>query len=133
MDRTPTKSPLILEVATAAFICFLILVFVFISANCASAQERPKRLSGAQTALVIGSALDGLTTEIALRGPGFKEGNPVLGSSMPQRIAIKAAGTAGLVWMVGKVAPRHPRLAKAIGFGGGVFFGGVAVHNWRLQ
>ena len=88
----------------------------------------------AQTsALVLGNVADLVSTEIAIaRGDGrVREANPIMGQHVAQRVVVKAAGTAAQVWLVRKLEPHHPRAAKALGYGIGTFFGGVAIWNLR--
>jgi hypothetical protein len=93
----------------------------------ASAQTAPK---GPQAVIIAGNVLDAVSTEIALQRPGLREGNAVLGQSPARRLALKAAGTAAQVWIVRVVGRRHPRAAKIVGYGAGVFLGGVSAWNF---
>jgi hypothetical protein len=87
---------------------------------------------GAVGAIVLGNVADIVSTEIALQRPGLREGNPVLGQSATQRIAVKAAGTAVQVWIVRKLdRSGHPKLARVVGYSAGAALTGVAWHNWR--
>lgn len=79
--------------------------------------------------VVIGNFSDLASTELALRDPRLREGNPIMGQHRAQRIVLKAAGTAAQVWIVGKIGKEHPKLAKCVGFSAGAFFGGVTVWN----
>lgn len=101
----------------------LMLAAVLLVPGLASAQAGP------QAAIIAGNVLDVVSTEIALQRPGLREANPILGQSMPRRLAIKAAGTAAQVWVVRKMGKEHPKAAKVFGYAIGAWFGGVAVWN----
>lgn len=100
-----------------------VLALVLLVPGMASAQAGP------QAAIITGNVLDAVSTEIALQRPGLREANPILGQSMPRRLAIKAAGTAAQVWVVRRMGKEHPKAAKVFGYAIGAWFGGVAVWN----
>lgn len=91
--------------------------------------------SGPQMVLVIGSSLDAASTIYALKtNPRAHEANVLLAQGGTAGfLAGKLATTAGLTWAVGKLAPKHPRIAKVIGYGGGVALSGLAVRNVRVS
>ena len=89
-------------------------------------------LSHAQTVpIVIGNLADLVSTEIVIAQGHAREANPIMGSSTLQRVAVKAAGTAVQVWLVKQLEPRHPRMAKVIGYSVGGSMSLLAVHNLR--
>lgn len=100
----------------AALLCLLLPVV-------ASAQ------SGPQAAIIIGNVADAMSTEIVIAQGRGREGNPIMGQSTGQRVAVKAAATAVQVWIVRRVGKRHPVAAKVIGYSFGSFLGGVTVWN----
>lgn len=66
-------------------------------------------------------AADTVTTEIALRRPGYVELNPVLGDSRARRVAVSwsVRGAAYIVFR--RVGRKHPRLANVgLALGAGV-------------
>lgn len=88
----------------------------------------------AQTApIIVGNALDLVSTEVVIaRGVG-REANPLVGNHVAQRVAVKAAGTALQVFLVKKIEQRgHPKLAKVVGYSAGAFYGVVAARNLRV-
>jgi hypothetical protein len=82
--------------------------------------------------IIAANVADLVSTEIAVQRANVAESNPIMGQSSAQRIAVKAAGTALQVWMVRKLEPRHPKIAKGVGVGAAVLFGGVTIHNLRV-
>ena len=89
-------------------------------------------LSHAQTVpIVIGNLADLVSTEIVIAQGHAREANPIMGSSTLQRVAVKAAGTAVQVWLVKQLEPRHPRMAKVIGYSVGGSLSLLAIHNLR--
>ncbi len=109
---------------------WLMLVVALLCAAPASAQSLAPSL-----ALIGGSTADLLTTLAALRTvSGAREANPLLAhGGTVGLVAVKAGVTGVLVYGLRRLAPRHPRWAQAIGFGGGAVLAGVAVRNARLQ
>ncbi len=79
-------------------------------------------------ALVGGQAADLLTTKAALKRPGTREANPIMGG-MKQQMLIKSAGTIGEILAMRAMGKNHPKLAKAIGYAGGSIGAIVAAHN----
>jgi hypothetical protein len=63
---------------------------------------------------------------------GAVESNPLLGKrpSAAKLVAAKLP-MVGVGWLLAKIAPGHPKLAKGLAYGiGGVGFG-LAIHNLR--
>ena len=108
------------------------IVLLLLLPSLASAQSQVN-LKPAQTAIILGNVADIVSTELALQRGGVHEGNAILSQRMTQRIALKAAGTAAQVWIVGRLGKEHPRLAKVVGYSAGAFFGGVTIHNLRVS
>lgn len=98
----------------------------------ALAQAQTGRAPDALGAILIGNALDALSTEIALQRPGVREGNPVMGQSMPQRLIVKTLSTSAMVYLTKRLARRHPTRARVIGYGISAVMSAVAVHNFRM-
>lgn len=113
------------ELKAAGPMTALLFVLALLVPGMASAQTPV----GPQAAIITGNVLDAVSTEIALQRPGLREANPILGQSMPRRLAIKAAGTAAQVWVVRRMGKEHPKAAKVFGYAIGAWFGGVAVWN----
>lgn len=88
-------------------------------------------LSFSQWTLIAGSALDGVSTLYALSvNPRAKEVNPALNWGGRTSVVIgKLATTSALTWAITKLQPTHPRIAKAIGFGGGIGLSALAARN----
>jgi len=82
-------------------------------------------------AIMIGNALDSVSTEIALRQPGLRETNP-LGQSMTRRMALKAVTNVAEVWLVRKIGKQHPTAAKWFGYSIGAVTAGIAARNYRI-
>lgn len=96
-----------------------------------AADRRFQRVS--TWALIAASTADMVSTEFALSQGGNYEANPLMGnSSRFQRIAVKAAGTAFLVWWTNRAKTEHSRTASwaRLAVAGG--FSALAVHNTRL-
>lgn len=90
--------------------------------------------SGPQTALILGSSVDAASTLYALQNPKAHEANPILAhGGTVGFLAGKVATTAGLTWAIQKMAPKHPKVAKVIGYGGGAVLGGLAARNVVLS
>lgn len=108
---------------SAARVVLLALV-VLCGAGEASAQTWP---------VIVGNAADLVSTEIVLASMGdrVREGNPILGQHVVQRVAVKAAGTALQVWLVKKLERRSPKAAKIASYSVGIWCGGVTVWNVR--
>jgi hypothetical protein len=89
------------------------------------------RAQGPQTALVIGSALDAGSTIYALRtNPRAYEANPILAHGGTVGVlAGKVATTAALTWAISRLAPTHPKVARWVGYGGGIALAGLAARN----
>ena len=99
----------------------------------ALAQAQPTgRAPDAIGAILLGNALDALSTEIALQRPGVREGNHILGQSMPRRLMVKSLGTAVQVYLTRKIATRHPTVARVLGYSIGGALSAVAVRNFRM-
>ena len=99
----------------------------------ALAQAQPSgRAQDAIGAILLGNALDALSTEIALQRPGVREGNPFMGQSMPQRLIVKTLTTAATVYLTRTLAKRHPTVARVLGYSIGGALSAVAVHNFRM-
>ena len=107
-------------------VCLFVLALLLPSL--ASAQSQVN-LKPAQTAIILGNVADIVSTELALQRGGVHEGNAIMSQRLPQRIAVKAAGTVFQVWMVRQIGKDHPRLAKVVGYSAGAFFGGVTLWN----
>src|SRR5262245_33482299 len=110
-----------MKIAIASLLLLLLPVL-------AHAQSKP------QIAVAIGSSLDAASTVYVLKTtPRAYETNPIMGSNVGSFVAFKAAGTAAFVWWIGKIEPKHPKLAKALGYGSGAFFSGLAARNLRMK
>ncbi len=107
----------------------LTLFFAVLLPALASAQSLHKPLG----ALILGNALDLASTEVALHNPALREANPVMGQSSAQRVALKAGAVSAEVWLLKKLAPRHPKIAAGLGYSFGAVTTAIAAHNWRLR
>ena len=86
----------------------------------------------AQTsALITANVLDVASTEYAI-SHGAVEMNPIMGQTTAQRVVVKGLSTAAQVWLVKRLSPRHPKLAKGLGYGLSALLVGVAGHNLRV-
>lgn len=109
----------------------LVLLLALLVPGLASAQTfKHGAPLGPQVAVIVGNALDTVSTEIALQRPGVREANPVLGQSTTRRLALKAAGTAAQVWLVRSIGRKHPKVAKVAGYSIGAALGGVSIWNF---
>lgn len=105
------------------FSAVVALLFVLLLGGSASAQT---------TTIIVGNLADAVTTEIAIASGAGREGNPVMGATMAQRVAVKAASTAATVWLVKKLERRHPKAARVFGYAVGITLSAVAIHNARV-
>lgn len=126
----------IIEVTDEGYVRLLIPAFVLcvslLLPSLAFGQSQVN-LKPAQAAIILGNLGDAISTELALQRGGVREGSVVMSQRMTQRLALKAAGTAAQVWIVGRIGKEHPKLAKVVGFSAGAFFGGVTIHNVRVS
>lgn len=83
-------------------------------------------------ASALGDGLDALTTVQAIRSGRGREANPILGRGLPMQMAVKAAGSVGILWALRRIARDHPTLAKIIGYGNGIGKGALAVRNTQV-
>ena len=100
----------------------LMLALLCLSAISASAQT---------SVLVTANVLDVVSTEYAVRH-GAVEMNPIMGQTTAQRVLVKSLSAAAQVWLVKRLSPRHPKLAKGLGYGMSALLVGVAGHNLRV-
>lgn len=105
----------------------LVLAFVILSASPSFAQS----LKLPTVAFIAAQAADLHSTHVALAA-GAHEENPVMNTSNAGRIAVKAAGSAGVVFLSRKLAKRHPKAAVLFLVSGTVVTSAVAVHNYRI-
>ena len=110
----------------------LLLCAVLLTPVLAQAQPSSGRAPDALGAIVIGNALDALSTEIALQRPGVHAVNPILGQSLPRRLMVKSLGTVATVYLTRTFAKRHPTVARVLGYSIGGALSVVAVHNVRM-
>lgn len=81
----------------------------------------------------------GLDIASMLTSHGNYEQNPVLVGlngrvPLPGIVGIGAGIEVGVVWALNKaIAPRHPRLAKALAYGAAGLHGSLAVKNWSQR
>jgi hypothetical protein len=101
------------------------------AAETAEAPRRPQGIGmGPYAALAGGSLADGISTVAALKRPGTVEANPLLKGGTAEMAAVKGGSTAALLWAMRELVKNgHPKVAKAIGYGGGAVLGGLAAHN----
>ncbi len=107
----------------------LLLILLLAWSAPATAQTAPT------AALVAGSTLDLATSVRALQQPNTREANPFLAhGGTAGLVAGKVATTAGLVWVMHRLATSgHATAAKVIGFGGGALLTSIAIRNERLR
>jgi hypothetical protein len=60
------------------------------------------------------------------------EGNPLMDSGTGTQIAIKAAGTATVVFLAHRLQRHHPKLAKGLLWTGAGLTAGIAANNYRI-
>lgn len=90
-------------------------------------------ISTAQTApIVFGNVVDAISTEYVLAHAHAREWNPIMGQQVARRIAVKTIGTVAEAWLVQRIARRHPKVAKGLGYGFGIAYSSVAVYNLRV-
>ena len=114
----------------AAIVCAVLAVIVFGLATTARCQERTS-MRLALTAMGVGQGLDTVSTIQALNR-GAVETNPLLGArpSAAKLIAAKLP-MIGVGWLLTKVHPRHPKIAKGTAYVIGAVGAGLAIHNAR--
>ena len=111
---------------------FLALVVLGLTASVLHAQDRIG--PAPSVVLTLGSSIDLATSLSAIHSGRGKEGNPFLAHiGTPGLVAWKAGATTGMLVLLRKLAAEgHPKLAKTIGYVGGVALGGLGVHNARV-
>jgi hypothetical protein len=79
--------------------------------------------------MAAGQGLD-LATTVAALNRGAVESNPLLGKRpSAAKLVVAKLPMVGVGWLLTKLAPRHPKLAKGTAYViGGVGFG-LAIHN----
>ena len=87
---------------------------------------------GPYVASALGDLADAVTTVGALRRPNVREGNPLMGNSLPRLLALKGAGSVGFLLALRQVAKYHPTLAKWLGYGNGIGKGVIAARNTQV-
>lgn len=95
----------------------------------------PGSLSPLSLAMLIGgNGLDAGSTIYALRQPGIREANPLLGShpGTGTVLAAKVGGTAAEWLLLRLLAKKHPKLANGLAKGIGGAMAGIGVNNLRL-
>ena len=111
----------------------LLTVALLVAALPCAAQERSQTgLRLAQGVFLTAQVGDLVSTHIAVQRPGIVEGNALMGQSEAQRIALKAAGTAGILWLTSKLATHHPRVATVTLYALSGSLGAVAIHNFTI-
>ena len=106
----------------ACLIGFLICVSLLI-AGC-SVKHQQITFAGVQGADLVSTAY--------AESRGASEGNPVMRGSWAQRIALKSASTALVVWATSKVAKEHQQVAKVVLVTLTAVIAGVAINNVRV-
>lgn len=81
--------------------------------------------------LILSSAGDAVSTELALSRPGIVESNPWM-QSTEIRIGAKIAGTAFLWWLTEWLHRRNPRIAWAVRIAAVAAFSYATQSNFRL-
>jgi hypothetical protein len=114
----------------AALIFVLAGAVVLILASQVECQERPG-MKVALAAMAIGQGLDTASTLHAL-SRGAVEANPIYGArpSAAKLIAGKLP-MIGVGYLLTKIAPRHPKLARGLAYTIGGVGAGLAIHNAR--
>ncbi len=112
--------PINLTTAVALLLCLLLPI---------SASAGPLTLPA--LGLITMQAADLVSTERALSRPGAYEVNPI-GQSTGTRLAMKAATTAGTLYLASKLGTNHPRLAQCFVYGVSAVIGAVALHNAQI-
>lgn len=65
--------------------------------------------------------------------PNAREVNPALNWGGRTSVVIgKLGSTAALTWAITKLQATHPRIAKVIGFGGGIGLSALAARNLQM-
>lgn len=82
-------------------------------------------------ALTAANIADAASTIAALKQPGTREGNPLLGDhpSVGKVLAVKGATTAAQLLVLTKLGKKHPKVANGIAKGLSAVVGAVAVSN----
>jgi hypothetical protein len=88
------------------------------------------------TLVYVGGATLDVWSTVDCLGAGCIERNPTLAWLQPAgpgvMLTVGEAVDAAMLWAVHRwVAPRHPKLARGLLFGGGGVRAGIAAHNWR--
>lgn len=85
-------------------------------------------------ALLAGSGADLTTTLYTLKNiSGTSEANPVLSHGTGELVVVKLASTAVLAWAMKRFDDSgHHTVARVLGFGAGVGFAGLAIHNMKV-
>ena len=78
------------------------------------------------------NVVDLISTEQAVRLPGAREWNPLLGQTTTQRVIVKSIGTGVQVWLLHKIGKRHPKAARIVAYSTSAVITSAAIHNWRL-
>lgn len=81
--------------------------------------------------LILGSSADLSSTMYALNN-GAREANPIMTGSTAKMVAIKAGGTAGIIYLVNKLKKNKPKTANIVSCSIGAGFGAIAVHNIQV-
>ena len=99
----------LLGVAVTCLVLFVVLLFLFLSVNCASTSTG-KRLNVA----VVGAAISDLASTEYAKAHGAHEANPVIGASVLRHTALKFAGVGGVIAAAGLLDRTHPRWAQVV-------------------
>ncbi len=81
--------------------------------------------------LILSSAGDAVSTELALSRPGIRETNPLM-QITEIRVGAKIAGTAFVWWITEWLHRRHPRIAWVVRVVGVTAFSYATQNNLRL-
>lgn len=100
------------------------------------ASKNPSKMSAGfvipATLLATLQGLDVHSTHQALTSGYGREGNPWTDVSTGQLIAMKAAVTAGAVFLTAKIHKRHPKVATVTLYALSAVVGGVVVNNYQI-